>query len=183
MKAGDGSFIPPQKGQTMRTADKPRYAYQRCALTRNLRRRAQVAEATAEAARMDAEAARAEVDALRAEIRAERTALTAFIDSPERYRDLLALARERVQAELMALTLSHKSCAACGSFGRGLYEGFLRAEIEQITEAEALPPVADAGAISWPVRMGQPTRRGRALDQRWLQTETPRTKPRRETAW
>ncbi|WP_189497708.1 hypothetical protein [Algimonas arctica] len=154
-----------------------------CRATYRLRVRARDAEAEVVAAHAETEAVRAEMRALRAEIRAERAALIAFIESPEWHRDLLTLARARVRAELVALSTQRKSCAACGSFGRGLYEDLLRAEIDTINTEHRLPPDHALAPINWPVRMGSHTRRGRALREDWLSPPQARKRTARKDAW
>jgi hypothetical protein len=151
-----------------------------CRATYRLRVRAREAEAQAAAARAETAEIYAEMRALRADIRTERAALTAFIESPEWHRDLLALARDRVRAELLSLSTARKSCVECGSFGRGVYDDFLRAEIDAITRAHCLVPEHALDPIDWPVRMGSHTRHGRALRDDWLSPPpTPRRTARR----
>lgn len=158
------------------------YAQQRCALTANLRYRAQAAEAEIAVAQAETEAVRAEMRALRAEMRSERAALTAFTESPEWERDLLILARDRVRGELVSLSTQRKSCGACGSFGRGVYDGLLRTQIDAMNREHRLVPEHAIDPIDWPVRMGSHTRRGRTLRDEWLQPLPPRRTPR-ETHW
>lgn len=178
----------------MRPNPQTTYAQQRCALTRNLRHRAREAESEAraaiaetQAAREETEAIRAEVDAqlraLRAEMRAERAALTTFIESPEWERGLLTLARDRVRAELLELSAQRKSCGACGSFGRGFYEGLFTDAIAAINREQRLPPLTDPDPINWPVRMGMSTRQGRALGDDWLRPPPPRRRPVQREGW
>lgn len=159
------------------------YAQQRCALTQRLRHRARDAEAKTRAAHAETDSVRAEMRALRADIRAERAALSAFIESPEWHRDLLTLARARVRAELVALSTQRKSCAACGSFGRGLYEDLLRAEIDAINAEHRLAPDHALAPIDWPVRMGSHTRQGRALREDWLSPPPAHRRTPRRTDW
>jgi hypothetical protein len=147
-----------------------------------LRVRAREAEAQIEAARAETDAVRAEMRDLRADIRAERAALTAFIESPAWQRDLLLLARDRVRAELVTLATERRSCSACGSFGRGMYEDFLSAGIDKITAEHRLGPDRALDPIDWPVRMGRHTRGGRALRGEWLQPPPPRRRTR-DAAW
>ncbi|MGJ8560860.1 MAG: hypothetical protein ACSHX3_11540 [Litorimonas sp.] len=154
-----------------------------CRATYRLRVRARDAEAEAAAARLETAEIYAEMRALRAEIRAERAALIEFIESPEWHRDLLCLARDRVRAELLSLSTQRKSCGECGSFGRGIYEDLLRAEIDALTTTHRLVPEAGLDPIDWPVRMGSHTRQGRALRDEWLRSPPPRRRPVRDTAW
>jgi hypothetical protein len=156
------------------------YAQQRCALTANLRHLAREAEAEAAAARAETALIRAQTDAelaiLRAEIKAERAALTEFTESPQWQRDLLCLARERVRAELTALSKTHKSCQDCGSFGRGFYDNILNADIDALNKTHGLAADQNPDPISWAVPKGYGTRRGKALHRDW---QTPAPEPRR----
>lgn len=153
-----------------------------CRATYRLRVRAREAEAQIGAAQAETDAVRAEMRELRATVRAERAALTAFIESPAWHRDLLLLARDRVRAELVTLATERKSCGACGSFGRGMYEDFLSAEIDRVTAAHRLVPDRALDPIDWPVRMGRHTRAGRALRDDWLQPPAP-SRRARDGAW
>lgn len=159
------------------------YAQQRCAVTANLRYRAQAAEAEIAAARAETDAIRAEMRALRAEIRAERADLIAFIESPAWARDLLVLARDRVRGELVSLSTQRKSCGECGSFGRGIYDGLLRTQIDALGREHRLVPEQAIDPIDWPVRMGSHTRQGRALRDDWLQPPAPRRRPAQDRDW
>lgn len=158
----------------MRPNPRQTYAQARCAVTIGLRRRTQAAEAAIAEAQAETEAIRADMRALRAEIRSERAALTAFIESPDWARDLLLLARARVRAEMLSLSGTRQSCGTCGSFGRGLYDGLLQAEIDALCAAHGLPAERALGEIDWPTRMGAMTRRGRVLRNDWLTPPKPK---------
>lgn len=154
-----------------------------CRATYRLRVRAREAEAQAAAARAETAEIEAEMRALRADIRAERAALTEFIESSDWHRDLLCLARDRVRAEMTTLATQRKSCGACGSFGRGVYDNLLRAEIDTLTREHRLLPEPALDPIDWPVRMGTHTRQGRALRDEWLRPATVTRRTPREASW
>lgn len=153
-----------------------------CRATHRLRVRAREAEAQIDEARAETAAVYAEMRALRAAIRDERAALTEFIESAEWERDLLCLARDRVRAELLALSSARKSCGDCGGFGRGVYEGLFTDAIEAIAREHRLPPIDAPTPINWPVRMGHATRQGRALRDDWLRVPA-RRRPAAERNW
>lgn len=168
----------------MRARTQPRYDPQtRCAQTWRLRHRAREAEARADAAEAAVAEVRGEMEQLRRAIRHERSEALAVMESPGWYCDLLRLARDRVRAELIALSIRRDSCPECGSFGRGFQAGFLQAEIDALTQAHDLPPVDALAPIDWPVHMGRRILKGRALDRRWLQPVPRRVPARRVEPW
>lgn len=171
----------------MRPNPRSSYRQKRCAMTQNFRCRMRAAETQAADARAETALIRAQTEAElavmrgdiraeRAQMQAERAALTEFIESPEWQRDLLALARQRVRAEMTALSITRKSCKECGSFGRGFYNNILNAEIDALNKTHGLAPDRTPDSIDWPVRMGIYTRRGKALNRDW---QTPEPEPRR----
>ncbi|GLQ21856.1 hypothetical protein ACFFUB_08965 [Algimonas porphyrae] len=177
----------------MRQNPQTTYAQTRCILTAQLRYRAQAAEAETARIREDAadriaaaearaDAAEARMAALHKAIKTERADLSAFIESPDWERDLLQLARDRVRAELLNLSQSHKSCHQCGSFGRAFSERFLQAEIDALTCAHDLPHLTPLPPADWAVPMGSVTKQGRGLDNSW-HTPEPTPPRRRQAIW
>lgn len=140
-----------------------------CVQTRRLRVRAREAEARAQAAEAKTAEVLAEMDALRRAVHQERRDAIAAAEGPDWHRGLLLMARDRVRDGLIALATRHDSCAACGSFGRGFYEGFLQDEIDAVTRAHDLPPVTPPAPIDWPVSMGRRILKGRVLTRIWLE--------------
>lgn len=163
----------------MRANPEATYSQQRSAYTKHLRKRAQRAES-------EAAALRAELAALRSDIRRERREAAAFVESPEWERDLLCLAQERIRAEMMQLSLTRKSCEACGSFGREFQRRFLDEEIDTLTQENGLPPPSQAQGrdMSWPLRLGAKVHKGRLLKADWMTPEPkPPQQPRRAFDW
>ena len=87
-------------------------------------------------------------------------------------------ARDRVRAELMDLSLTHKSCGQCGSFGRDFKAKFLQSAIDTLTRDHDLPKADPLPPVDWAVPMGLPFRQGRGLNASW-HSKAPETPPRR----
>jgi hypothetical protein len=152
----------------MRAKQNRSYTQARCALTARLRRRAQAAEARA--ARAEALQREAEDRAGRfyRQRNADRDALLDFLESPEWERDLLIILRARLRQELSTLSNTRRSCASCGSFGRGFYDHVLDDAIDALTRRHGLPSVSPLPPMDWPVAMGRVTKDGRGLNAAWL---------------
>lgn len=181
----------------MRQNPQSTYAQNRCALSAQLRYRAQAAEAEVArirakadariaAAEARADAAEARVSQLHRLIEAERAATVAHLESPEWERDLLLMAQGEIRAELLEQAQRRQRCKACGGFGHGAHEGLLAERIAALGKDHDLPPVlppmSGDDPIDWPVRMGAVAHQGRTLNAAWL--HAPKRKlPETRTEW